>query len=176
MKISKKDLQKPRHVTHSGDRSAFKDVYSLFPDIASHLSPASLALSLTIQPQQEYGYEVKGWVEFCAQARCNRCEQPVLHKLHRRDICVYFNSHDKVPEDAGDRDLDHRWLDFYALNDGMLDIEGLVIDQIHLDWPSRFTCPDCDRPLKDDLVYSNRDPQKHSPFAALLDLKLDSSQ
>lgn len=179
MKIKVADLTKPVTVKILGDEDWLAQVYSYFPSPFADRRPL-ITGQLTIEPSPYGVVSVSGVIDYAPYILCSRCAQPLEWPIHK-DIQVSYGQ-SKANELQKDMELSEADMDEFWLEDGILDIEALINEEILLEIPTQTVkrkgdkrgCTACGGDLGDDLVFGtpNDAMPATNPFAVLKDLKL----
>lgn len=175
MKININDISDKVQIQVIGNEPWLANIYGQFPPLHGHEAPLVRA-SLNIEKTPGEEVLVTGEVKFEPFVACSRCSDPIIWPIDR-SFSVTFRSGASASEWKRDRALSAEELDEYYLEDGLIDIEELLNEQIHLALPmktilvnAKGACSFCGEDLSEDSVY--RDSQSSfNPFAALKGLR-----
>ena len=180
MRISVTDLDLDKTISLSGTEAWLAPIYAAFP-LGDAGREVATQLTGTIKLHLEEGgsVSVTGSLNYTPVLNCGRCEKGIPFPLAMTIDVRYMPSALSVAE--RELNLTEADLDAYFLEDDAVDVEGLIIDTIHLAIPTRLvltkpdakTCAVCGIDLSADRLYgSHGDKPERSPFAVLKDLKL----
>ena len=171
MKISLKKVLKPESFPISGKEPWLDATYKLL-SLKNHPIKPELSATITISPLIEGRYAVQGDMAFKAPLWCNLCQAKLEYQGSKKLDITFQPPKKDPPSNEGDLALEN--LDEYFIEDGQIDLEQLLSEQVQLDIPDQIHCEKCGSPENDRLVYEGEPDEDSSPFAALKGLNLPS--
>lgn len=180
MKIKVSDLKRPLTVTVTGEEEWLAQIYQTFPVPQGRETPR-LKADVTFTPETASIVDVQANIEYTPYVSCSRCLDPLAWKIERRFDATY-----RVAPTAKEQDeieLSTNDLDEYWIENGMIDIEVLINEEVQLAIPSQTIlrdedgngCPKCRGELGDKPLYQAKSAvgdKPENPFAVLKNLNL----
>lgn len=180
MKIKVADLKEPLVVKISGSEEWLSTIYGYFPAPEDTKSPL-ITGELTVR-EKGYGIvEITGNISYAPFILCSRCAEPLQWPIER-DIDLMYRD---LPENESprERELTLKEMDEFYIQNGFLDLELIVNEEIQLEVPSttvpkdnkgRGCSPCADLGDKGKTVYTSNpeETDRENPFAVLKNLRL----
>ncbi len=177
MKVFVRDLIKDLHIAITGNEDWLRSIYDHFPlrtkkgDSSPSVPRLTGDLTVSPLPGGEI-FRITGEVDYKPFVDCSRCNDQIGLPIHAA-VDIYVEPQDGTQEER-DVNLVEGDLDRYFYTKGVIDIEELVNDVIHLEIPSQVllrsedgkSCMVCGDDVSGDKIFSTGEGAT-SPFAIL---------
>jgi len=171
MKLVVSQMREPGSLVITGREPWLASIYKEF-----RTGEALISGTLHYEPRHGGAVRIRGQIAFEPQIGCGRCDRSIPWDLGHTFDLLYREREGDDPR--RERDLIREELDFYYIENDIIDLEIVINEQLQLVLPSQAVrrdptgkmCLVCGDDVSSTLVAGPKDDRSQSPFAKLKSL------